>query len=462
MATQKSYLVKFYDQDGATLRRALTTGLPDDPALPHLKSAPTFTTRMNGGQGELVLDLNAPLDDFDEGTLVDFMNVVKVYAVTIDEDLVQSSALIYTGFVSRYEPYAEADGSEGVRVTCLGLVSLLTGSYFKDGSDFSVGRGPEDPTDMAKAVIDHFNTVYGGSLIGYDASSIPATVGTSVSYTFTDLRWSEALVKAFELAGEGWWWRIDQDGLFTFKARPGSAAHTFTVGLDVASLNVVKDSEQVVNDAQVRRASGTASDYSDAASQAEFGTGSPATGKRSQIVSDSSITDATTADQRGNKLIADGKDEKVKATLVVNTAYPIESIRVGETCNVRHLRYGSGLLPDNLQIVSVAYQGDSVTLELEEPGSDFGSTIQSFVAEASGSSASGGGGGGGGSGEANTASNVGSAGTGLFDAKVGVDLQFRKVNSLSGELSITLDSGNKKVDFAVQPRYFRHFLHMGG
>lgn len=56
--------------------------------------------------------------------------------------------------------------------------------------------------------------------------------------------------------------------------------------------------------------------------------------------------------------------------------------------------------------------------------------------------------GGGGGGEANTASNVGTAGIGHFDGKVGVDLQFRKLNVGTG-LVLTLDAPNQHLDLNV-------------
>jgi len=61
------------------------------------------------------------------------------------------------------------------------------------------------------------------------------------------------------------------------------------------------------------------------------------------------------------------------------------------------------------------------------------------------------GGGGGGTGEANTASNVGSAGTGIFKQKSGVDLQFKKLNAASSRLSVTDDTANSKIDIDVSP-----------
>lgn len=57
--------------------------------------------------------------------------------------------------------------------------------------------------------------------------------------------------------------------------------------------------------------------------------------------------------------------------------------------------------------------------------------------------------GGGGGGEANTASNVGSAGIGVFYQKLGVDLQFKQIFSPDGSVNISDDTGNQKIDLTL-------------
>jgi len=55
----------------------------------------------------------------------------------------------------------------------------------------------------------------------------------------------------------------------------------------------------------------------------------------------------------------------------------------------------------------------------------------------------------GGGGEANTASNQGAAGVGVFDTKSGIDLQFRNVKSEDAAIGVALDAGNKEIDLTI-------------
>jgi len=235
-------------------------------------------------------------------------------------------------------------------------------------------RSAAQPSRCAKSA----SAYYGGSLISYsDDTTDP--VGTAVTVNFEDVKWFDALKKVHELSGDGWWWKVDQDGQYWLKPRPSDPTHTFSIGGNIVSARVKKDSEKIVNDVQVRRSGGTATDYPDSASQAEYGTGDPATGKRTKIVSDSSLADVNAADQRGNKEIADNKDAKIATQIVISSDYDLESIHVGETCEIVNYKKGSGLFADNMQIVGIEYSPTQCRIDLEQQTANFGLELQAFV-----------------------------------------------------------------------------------
>jgi hypothetical protein len=374
-----SLTVRVTDQDNATVLTHIPSERPDDRTLPYLKQLPTFDARLNGGYGECVLDVGGwKMDDFAEGASVDHMNIVDIFAnVTDQQTMTQASTRVYRGFVSSYTPYLHG-GDEGVRITCLGLASLLTASKYGTATAYSVTQTAQDPEFIAKAIIDNFNAAFSGSLISYTGTTSP--VGTNVTYAFTDLSWFDAVQQTLKLADDGWWWLVDAGGQFYFQDRPASVNHVLTFNLDIEDFEAPKTMEKSRNEIIVERSGGTRTSYTDATSQTNLGTGSPATGKWTEVVSDSSITNSGTADQLGDKKLAELKDPKVSARVTVNRMYNIDSIKPGDIVAFANFKSSSSFFGSNaLQVVSMSWNGDVVSLELEQQNTSLARELESFV-----------------------------------------------------------------------------------
>lgn len=365
---KKEYITKIYEPDGSTIVTVLS----------HKKLAkpPTFSSKINGGQGELKLDLLLPFDDFGEASSIDFDYIVKL--VMVSEDY-PDGVTLYSGVLMEYEPFAN-EKKQGVTINCLGLASTLTFDYYKDGSSYTVSHSATDPEDIFKDVLDKHNAVETNALVNYTVSSTES-VGVNVDKKFTDKTWYQACEECKDLSSNaGFYWYVDADGVAYFKSKPSTPTHRFIFGKDVISFSAPKTSKEIVNVVSVRhQVPDGMGGFNDATTNREDATSISTFRRRAKIITDSGITAVATAEQRGDKEIADNKDEKIETELVIGSEYNIESIKPGDTCVVRNFKHASQFFSSNMQIVRVSYKGDHVVLSLEEHMHDLGDALDSFI-----------------------------------------------------------------------------------
>lgn len=361
MAYQKKYVVKILAKNGTDILKNIPHG--------SIRSAPTFPSRINGGLGECVIDYKAPFDNFGEGTIVEVGNVLEVWAHDSSYPL---GRRIYSGTIQEYEPYI-AGAKEGVLIKALGFASNLTFDIHMSAvrSSYAVTYTTLDPEAIFKAIIDEYRAGVNNPLINYGVGST-SPVGTLITQTYTDKTWFDCIEDIRTKAGTGWWWSVDADGLASLLPKPTNATHLFVLGKHIESGRFPKSGKGIKNKIRVTRSGGTVTEYVDATSKAAYE-------QRIKIVSASDVGDANGADQKGNTELGNNKDKKAKHSLIINEKYDLESIKVGQTCNVLRVLNGSALFVTNMQIVGLTYSGNRVSLELDEQSADLGLALDKFV-----------------------------------------------------------------------------------
>lgn len=360
----KKFQVKVYSADSTTFIETINNN--------EICSDIAFTSKINSGYGQLKIRVNRKFDDFDEGVAIKSNNIVRVLEYdTLNPD----PRLIYCGIITNYKPYSSSDGDSGVDINVLGIVSMLTFSLFKIGTNFDVTKTSKDPAVIMQEIIDHFNSVYAGLIF---CGGNVDLVGSNVSKTFSRKTWMQANEETLKLVGEDWFWKIevpesknDIVGELYFKQKPSTATHTFTFGKDLDNVSSIKSSEEVINSVTLVYDGGTAV-ASDATSIATYGL-------REKIYEDKSIVELSTAQKYVDQVIAQNKDLKIKTTLKINQNYNLETIKVGETCKILNIKDTQKTFTDNMQIYSVQYSPEVVTLELEAIESSFGFQLNKFV-----------------------------------------------------------------------------------
>lgn len=353
----KKYNIKFYASDGTEIK-TLSGNIR--------KNDISFVQRINGGQGELVLDLCV---DFSKSpTWTDVNNYVRVFEIS-DNNL--TGGLIYTGFISRRIPYIQ--GSDvGVRLSILGLSYLLNHGYYKDGSDWTVTWTASDPADMVKGIIDHYRLVNGGTWISNDYSNI-SDVGVSVNAEFNAQKWSQALNDCLSIAGGGYYWYVDACGIVTFKPKATTATHLLKYKRHIDRAEFPLSMEDVINDVTVIYGTpATELNGSDVGSINAYG-------RRQKYVVNNSLLDNNAAQQYIDQQLTDYATPKINGDIEINALYDYGSIMPGECITILNVEEGQNAFNEIMQVVETRYTSQNLHITLESQYKNISDEIKNLT-----------------------------------------------------------------------------------
>lgn len=348
--------IKIYDKTGANFLKTISSSLSDIGSRNSLiTNIPTFKNVINGSQGQCKFILNTALNDFGEGDYIDYMNIVRLFAVN---SRYPTGKLIYSGFIYSYQASAD-ENSSTVEVATLGIGALLSETTYRNGSNTTINLNNTDSADMIRDIVDKHKTIFSFSPIDYNVDSID-DLGDSKSTEFQNLKSNVAINKVFENVQNSHYWYVDENGLMNFKAYRSVPNHTFIFGKDVARFKALKDSKSIINSVILKWSSGTVTDQ-DPNSILKFGL-------REKYENKTDITSSSAAQEAANAQVAENKDPKIRTTITINNQYPIEDIKPGDSCRVVNLPFNSQVFTNNMLIVGVTYNWDNVILELEAFG----------------------------------------------------------------------------------------------
>lgn len=352
----KSYNIKVYQKDGITLIKTLnyTPTQPTDGSKDEvLLSAPKFNAKKNGGLGACKLKFNLKFDDM--GTLESVivpMNEFKIYEINEDYPL---GILIFSGFLDSDTP--EIKGvEETVEVKLLGYASVLTFDEFRTaGGSSTVVYTATDPGQMARDIFTRAGELC--PQITYDTSSIPL-LGWTTDYTFENLTLKDSIDLVQKIAGVSFYWYLDQNNKAYFLEKASVAEKKYQIGHDIQNAKSEKKTDEIKNNIIFEWASGTITKTDTASITAYL--------KRTSRVNGASITSSAAADIQAQYILDSKKDLKTKVSIVLNNIAKFYDIRPGQTVKILGLKKDQTIFGDNMQIETINYTPDTMTLGLEE------------------------------------------------------------------------------------------------
>jgi len=261
----------------------------------------------------------------------------------------------------------------------LGVASRFATDILKTGSQTTLYTIPTDGltitsgslaaaevSDVMKKIVEYFKAA---NLtipveINTDSADSIETTGNEMEYTFEALSYSEAIRKCKDNAPANWYWYVDENGVFSFKAVASTADHSFILTKHITKIEVDRGIDSVKNIALVWDGGSLYSEYKDDTSISLYG-------RRVRQLTDSNIGDQATMDNLGNSIVAENKDPRIRIVMEIadnnesEFGYDIESIQPGDTCKIVGIDAGSDIFTDNMIIKQVTWEDDKAVIEIE-------------------------------------------------------------------------------------------------
>lgn len=340
------------------------------------------------------LSLGRLESQYGEGEDVAHGNRIEVWAFDKDDNV---GVQIYGGILTSYTPKV-VGSEEYIEVVFLSYYWELNQYILEVGGDTEITYSSEDPSAIARSLLNQFTS--DGGTADYGNGTITDT-STTVSYTFNTITFQEALKKVIELCPENWYFRVGADGTVYMDEKSATADHTFTIGRDINFYVPEKRTDAVVNTIYFRGGDTGGGvylykKYTNSSSIGEYG-------ERAIKIVDSRVTVTATADTMAQKIINERGSSEIRVLVEImddngeagELGYDIESIHVGQTCEIKNATDKGDNLWDVmvwdtdswdyeitnaaatlLQIMSVEYHPDHVILQLSNRQPDIAKRIE--------------------------------------------------------------------------------------
>jgi len=318
---QKVFLHKVHDKDGNYLA---TWGR-------EVINRPDFRWTVNGGMGEMIIDLKREWKNYGENVEVKMGNIVETYIQDGDQE---RGKLVWSGIINRYEPLISSDGTQFIKVRATSRLIDLQFRLVKDGNDnTTVAFNTLDPTNFFKALIN------GASSGGFLKVGEMDDTGTSVSHTLTANTFREAFEDILKLSPQYWFWRLNADNSIDYKqANYDEVQHKLYIGKEITKIKATKSNEKLIN--RIYFMGGGSPNlyktYERTTSQSEWGL-------REKFIKDERVTLAATASTISTRHLDDFDHpiseieiEVVDSNIDPINGYDIERFKPGDIVQIFH------------------------------------------------------------------------------------------------------------------------------